>query len=226
MYISDAPGGTSSPDSTDYGRGCRSLSNAENSDIHVNFTSPTAGTCFLQKDRQYWLNIKPTNQNEPMTYFLKPEGVLTTSTNCAAPAGWSCVTSPVTKWPGTSGVGVPFRFAAENTYIYQFSAQKNEIHVHSFVFPASYSSNYAGIGSNQLTFNTFPRDLVISTTPGSMSPVNNNSYCRKIRNGLGAAVDIAFNGEAGYCNLTKGVQYYLNIKAADPDTPIDYLLVL
>ncbi|MDZ4251718.1 MAG: hypothetical protein U1A72_04000 [Sulfuritalea sp.] len=133
----------------------------------------------------------------------------------APPSGWSVVVAPASMAgvPLTVGTGITFRF----------SAPANVIHAHRILYTGV--APYAGISMNQLTNNTNPRDAWISTVPGALEV--SSPYCRKMRNGLGASFDLSFvNSGPGYCNLQKGTTYYLNVKASDPNTPIDYLVSL
>lgn len=75
-----------------------------------------------------------------------------------------------------------------------------------------------------LSFNTSARDIAISTEPGNMVGVHNNPYCRRVNYAEGSFLGISFTGEPGKCNLSKDTQYYLNIKAADANTPVSYLV--
>ena len=118
---------------------------------------------------------------------------------------------------------VPFNVNVPGTYL--FSAPATVVHAHPITFsPTVFTGNGAVISTNQYTFNTYNRDVVISTTPGSMVPVAASFYCKKLNNGLGVNLYITFNAAVGKCPLSKNVQYYLNMKANQNNYPIDYLL--
>lgn len=73
MVISDAPGKLVPINNSFAGR---VLNNAEHAALYVSFTNPPpASMLLLEKGKQYWLNIKPTNPGEPMDYYLKPDSM-------------------------------------------------------------------------------------------------------------------------------------------------------
>lgn len=149
-----------------------------------------------------------------------------TSSVCSPPPGWGCSINPHTVNPAPAGTvaGAPLDMSLARTYV--FSAPANVVHAFRITFdPAAYPGSGAAVTTNQIVVNPNRRDVVISNSPGSMTPLNFSFGCRTLNNAENSAVYVNFAGPApGACFLAKGQQYWLNIKATDAGMPMNYLL--
>lgn len=141
---------------------------------------------------------------------------------CAPPTGFTCNRSPFTYEAVLGGSG-NMQFDINTQFTYKFRASANQVNVHPIIFSASFYTGAQAVLSMAVTStNLGLRDYVISTIPGSMTPVN--FYGKKMNQGLADVIAISFNNQFGTCVLQKGVQYYLNVKASLPGVTVDYLL--
>lgn len=137
--------------------------------------------------------------------------------------GWPVIQSPSAMNQTGYGSGA---LDAGNPQTFAFSAPPNIIHAHHLRFEAtSFLGNGAVIQHNQFTSNANPRDVWLSATPGG---VKLGLAAMHVGSTLGSLMRVKFDGSGGFLNgatnLTKGVLYYLNVKAHDANTPVDYLI--
>lgn len=151
----------------------------------------------------------------------------TPTTTCAAPAGWTCRLNPVTLDPAPGGTpsGVPLGITVLRTYV--FSAPANVVHAFAITFDAKvFTGSGARLQTNQYVDNANRRNMYISDAPGSTSPVDAGHYaCLAVNNDENSVIYVNFTTPGyGTCFLEKNKQYWLNIKATDANTPVNYLL--
>ena len=177
-------------------------------------TNGTAYTCTVTATNSYGLTGPASAASASTTPVAGPV--------CSPPSGWTCDYQPysMNKF-GTPAVA--YQYDVNTARQYWFSAAAGKIQVHPVVFNSSYyTSASAYVQANQYTNNTNNRDIVISSTPGSMTPVGTS--CSSLNKPMQSTIYISFAGAAGYCSLTKGQTYYVNVKANSASLPVDYLL--
>ena len=117
-------------------------------------------------------------------------------------------------------------FNVENSHIYVYRATPNVVHVHPITFNAAYFTGpTASITSAWTVTNQAGRQMVISDTPGSMTPTDPTRYgCNKFSFEADVTQILFDTREVSFCGLNRGQQYYLNIKAIDRDVVMDYII--
>lgn len=70
VVLSDLPGSMNPMDFSHFG--CRLLNFQEAATIVVSFDTAVPGACNVQRDRQYWLNVKATTAGVVNSYLLQP----------------------------------------------------------------------------------------------------------------------------------------------------------
>lgn len=137
------------------------------------------------------------------------------------PPGWQVMINPMPNIQ--SSISQSGLFDVNQSAVWIYSVPPNIVHAHRIVaIPGRFPVNGVQLMTNQYNNNRNSRDVCISNTPGSMIPAGFGGF----RQGTeGAYVFITLNNaQYGVVILEPNKEYWLNIKASQPDTPMDYLL--
>ena len=138
------------------------------------------------------------------------------------PAGWSAVMDPLSNVQSAITV-YGQRFNISNGQYLAFSVQPNVINAHRiWIDPSIFQVNGVQISTNQFNTNIEPRDMVISTAPGLLTPISPTAF----RQGIdGAYLFVNTSASAyGMVVLQPNVEYWLNVKASQPNVAMDYII--
>lgn len=137
--------------------------------------------------------------------------------------GWSLNLNP-SALPGAIGRGL---FDVNTTLLYKFESPLNYVNCHAITLNGmAFPTNGAAIVISNSTTNANRRDVWISDTPGGTT-VNGKPLpptAKSFGSDFSGNLYLSFVASPYACEITKGQTYYLNAKASDRDTMMDYIL--